>query len=195
MSAARDPVLGIWVGGRGTRMGGVQKALLRTPDGAESLLERLLRIAREAGVSDVVLIGRAELGEVARGIPQLPDATPGIGPLGGLAALLDHAGDCPAIALACDMPYLSSELLARLARAPAGDAQVLAARDPASGKWQPLFARYEGCGMSPQLKAVLAAGASSFQALFQSLRATELALSPDEHAQLRDWDTPEDMRA
>ena len=193
-AGALDPLLGVWVGGRGRRMGGVQKALLRTPDGTETLLERLLRVARAAGIAEVVLVGRAELGEVARGLAQLPDTTSGIGPLGGLAALLDRAGERPALALACDMPYVSAQLLARLARAPRGDAQVLAARDPASGKWQPLFARYDASSVGPQLTAALAAGETSFQALFRRLHAVELRLSAEEHAQLRDWDRPEDMR-
>lgn len=191
--ASRVPVLGIWVGGRGTRMGGVQKALLRAPGASETLLERSLRLARELDL-EPVLIGRADLGEIAEGLLQLPDDPSGIGPLGGLSSLFAYARERPALTLACDMPYVSAALLARLARE-APQAQLLAPRDAASGKWQTLFARHDGPSVSQPLRETLAAGERSFQSLFKRVAVSELALSPDERAQLRDWDTPEDMRS
>lgn len=184
-------LIGILVGGRGQRMGGVQKALLRAPDG-ETLIARSQRIAREAGI-EVVLLGAAELGAQAQGALQLPDAAAGIGPLAGLHSLLVHAGERAAICLACDMPYVTAELLARLAREPV-EAQVLAPRDPVSGKWEPLLARYESPSVAPVLARALAEGERSFQGLFKRLHVVEMSLGASERAQLRDWDSPEDMR-
>lgn len=190
-------VLGIFIGGRGLRMGGVQKALLIAPDTGETLIARSLRIGREAGL-EVVLLGAAELGAHAVGALQLPDASAGIGPLAGLQSLLTHAGERSAICLACDMPYVTTDLLSRFvnatARPTSKQAQVLAPRDPVTGKWEPLFARYQSPTVAPVLATTLAEGERSFQGLFRRLTVAELPLDPSERAQLRDWDRPEDMR-
>lgn len=212
---AESLVMGICVGGRGRRMGGVQKALLCAPDTGESLVARLLRLGREAG-HEVVLLGAAELGDAVSGVAQLPDAAD-IGPLAALQSLLTYAGGRDALCLACDMPFVTSELLARLAgessralpagvapHAPDGErsaggqrelADVLAPRDHASGKWESLFARYRSVTVAPLLEHALLEGERSFQGLFTRLTVAELLLDPRERAQLRDWDTPEDMRA
>jgi molybdopterin-guanine dinucleotide biosynthesis protein A len=186
-----SPVLGIFVGGRGRRMGGVQKALLRVPGDAEPLLSRLARRGRDAGL-EVVLVGSAELGDAAGGMLQLSDAVPGIGPLGGLSSLLAFAMDRPALAIACDMPFVSSALLIRLARE-APEAALLAPRDPLTRKWQAMFARYASARLRPCVQAALERGEHSFQTLFERAPNVELLLDPSEHAQLRDWDTPGDL--
>jgi len=181
-------LIGVLAGGRGQRMGGRDKAALLAPGGAEALLPRLLRLCRELDLQAVV-VGGAHAADV----PLLPDEPAGIGPLGGLAALLAHAGERPALALACDLPYLGAELLARLAHAPSR-AAVLAPRDRGSGKWQPLFARYDSPRVLPELRAAITAGTRSFQQLLGRLAVEDLVLSEAEHAQLRDWDSPDDMR-
>jgi molybdopterin-guanine dinucleotide biosynthesis protein A len=187
-------LLGLFVGGRGQRMGGVFKALLVAPGGAETLAARSLRIAREVGLDVVIVgaVGAADLPPSAAALPRLADAPAGVGPLGGLGALLTHAAARPALALACDMPYVSAALLAKLAHTPAAGA-VLAPRDRATGKWQPLFARYDPPQVRAALEAALAAGERSFQALFARLSASELPLTEAEHAELRDWDHPHDI--
>ncbi|HET8933088.1 MAG TPA: NTP transferase domain-containing protein [Polyangiales bacterium] len=220
-------VMGICVGGRGRRMGGVQKALLRAPDTGETLIARLIRIGREAG-HEVVLLGAADLGVESAGAPQLPDAAPDLGPLAGLQSLLRYADDRSALCVACDMPYVTAALLARLAAEPLlleassphaaaksdaadasahsreGDAaaqpgemraHVLAPRDAKSGRWDALFARYESASVAPLLAHAWAEGERSFQGLFRRLTPRELMLDELERLQLRDWDTPEDMRA
>jgi molybdenum cofactor guanylyltransferase len=198
-------VMGICVGGRGLRMGGVQKALLRAPGTGETLVARLIRIGREAG-HEIVLLGAADLGAEAAVAVQLPDAAPDLGPLAGLQSLLEYAGDRSAICVACDMPHVSAPLLARLASEPlqveasapharAVDQHVLAPRDAASGKWDALFARYQSASVAPLLARAWAEGERSFQGLFKRLTIRELMLDELERAQLRDWDTPEDMRA
>lgn len=175
-------------------MGGVSKALLPAPVTGEPLAARTLGLARALHL-DAVLVGAvddAALPPSAAALPRLRDDPEGIGPLGGLAALLAHAGARPVIALACDMPYVSAALLDKLARTPCASA-VLAARDPATGKWQPMFARYAPAETRPALAAALAASERSFQALLARTSCTELVLSPAEHAELRDWDSPADM--
>ena len=186
-------LMGILIGGRGTRLGGTQKALLRPPGAApgDTLVDRLVRLGRAAGL-DVVLVGKADLGGAALGVPQLPDAERDAGPLGGLQSLLAHAGSRRAIAVACDMPYLELDLVRRLLHE-APQAALLAPRDERTGKWQPLFARYDAALLWSQLREAWLAGERSFQQFFRRVDACVLDLSEPERAQLRDWDTPEDI--
>ncbi|HKP61188.1 MAG TPA: NTP transferase domain-containing protein [Polyangiales bacterium] len=185
------PVLGVFVGGRGERMGRVQKALLLAPGGRETLLTRTLGVGRAAGL-EPVLVGAAELGEAAAGLPQVMDHEPRVGPLSGLSSLLDFAGERPVIAVACDMPRLDVAVLQRLLREQP-QAVVLAPRDVATGKWHPLCTRYAPAQVRPVLASALERGARSFQALFRELSVVELAVSEAERSTLDDWDSPEDM--
>jgi molybdopterin-guanine dinucleotide biosynthesis protein A len=186
------PLLGIFVGGQSRRMGGTPKGLLRAPGSDETLIERLARVGREAGLAPM-LVGAAELGAVGTTMPRVFDREPRVGPLSGLAALIDYAGSRVCIAVACDMPRVSSALLLRLVQeAPAAD--VHAPRDVATGKWDPLCARYTPDRVRPVLDRALARGTRSFQALFRELPVVELALTETERLELYDWDSPEDVR-
>jgi molybdopterin-guanine dinucleotide biosynthesis protein A len=169
-------------------MGGVDKARLPAPDSGEALLERLLRLGQGLGL-DCVVVG----GQAPTGIAQLDDEPAGVGPIGGLSALLAYAGECPALALACDLPFVTGPLLARLAQ-DACLAAVLCPRDPASGKWQPLFARYDPPRVLPALRVAVASGVRSFQTFLRTIEVAELALAEHERAQLADWDAPSDVR-
>jgi molybdopterin-guanine dinucleotide biosynthesis protein A len=194
--AQRGPLcVGIFVGGRGLRLGGVAKGNLALPSG-EKLAERLVALC-EKSLPDapVVLVGAAEA-YAALGLPALADAPAGVGPLGGLRALLLHAealGCAHALALSCDLPYLGASLLSRLAEE-APEAACLAPRE--GELWQTLVARY--CvGSLPELDATLAAGDRALQRFVARLgaRAVELRVDAGERAQLRDWDTPADAPA
>lgn len=179
-------MLGVLAGGRGQRMGGLDKARLRAP-GGEPLLERLLRLGQELGLACVVVGGRAPPGAVL-----LADDPSGIGPIGGLNALLAHAAARPALALACDLPYVTGPLLARLADEKS-HALVVCPRDPETGKWQPLFARYDSVRVLPALRAAIAADVRSFQTFLRTVEVAELELSAGERALIRDWDEPDDL--
>ena len=184
-------IVGIFVGGRSSRMGGQPKGLLPAPDSGEALVVRSARIIRAAGHTPV-LVGAAEPYRAA--LPELKcvlDQPEGVGPLGGLNALLRAAGGEPAIALACDMPFVASALLEKLA-AYASTACVIAARNEA-GKWEPLCARYDAARVAPVLERALSAGVRSFQALLAQVAVEVLPLSAPERTALIDWDTPEDV--
>jgi molybdenum cofactor guanylyltransferase len=177
-------IIGIFVGGESRRMGGRPKGLLRTADG-ETVLARTIRLAR--GVSSrVVLVGRCEAYDVA--LPTLTDPSGDSGPLGGLQSLLLHAEGAPVMALACDMPLFSSDLLDRLGRHP-DTAPVVAPRR--AGRWEPLFARYTGVAL-PVVTARIARRALALQGLLDELGVSELPLLPGEETLLTDWDRPED---
>ncbi|HTQ08197.1 MAG TPA: NTP transferase domain-containing protein [Polyangiaceae bacterium] len=184
--------VGIFVGGRGRRLGGVDKGKLRLANG-ETLAGRLVARCR-AAVPDapLVLVGAADA-YAELGLPALADAPPGIGPLGGLRALVLHAraqGHAHALALACDLPYLEAPLVARLATE-APRASLLA---PRPGEfWEALVARYAVDALDA-VDAAMLAGERALQAVIARLGERAVALDVNEHerAELRDWDEPGD---
>ena len=179
-------------------MGGRPKGLLPAPSG-ETIVARALALCERAKL-DVVFVGDATAyTHLAPGVPALADEPRGIGPLGGLVALLEHAshgGARHAIALACDMPYVTLELLERLIDdAVDGEAAIVAPRrhDGHAG-WEPLCARYDAARVLPSARARVLRGAHSLQGLLDDAGARELVLDATERDWLRDWDTPDDAR-
>lgn len=160
-----------------------------------SILERTVSLAR--GVcEEVCLVGRADA--YARlGLPVVPDASladgaPAVGPLAGLVALLERVGERNAITLACDMPYLTGAMLARLA-AIAPEALAVAPREGAEpALWSPFFARYDAARLATIARTKLEEGRRSLRAVLESIDTYELPLSAEERRALRDWDSPED---
>ncbi len=196
MTAPRPLVVGIFVGGRGSRMGGVAKGLLKAPDSEATLVERLYgEVTRATPEAAVVLVGDASA-YAALGVAAVQDEPLGVGPLGGLLGLLTHAerhGACFALALACDLPHLGAEVIARLATEASGASALITIT---AGVRNPLLTRYAVATALPAARAVLGAGKRSLQAVLDELGAgvVTLELSEAEAATLGDWDTPEDMR-
>ena len=167
------PTLGIFVGGRGLRMGGVAKANLKVSDG-RTILERTLECCEAASRSAFGVPARIWLvGESsaypACSLDRIADDPVGVGPMGGLRAFLR-------------------------ALPPGACGIALAPRD-AEGRWQPLFARYSAERVLVDIDAALAAGKTSLQHLFLRLgpEARVLSLSDAEQRCLHDWDRPGDM--
>ena len=115
------------MGGRSRRMG-VDKATLLV-DGVP-LAERALRALAEAGCAPVLAVG----GDEAIGVELAssygrwrPDVRPGDGPAAAIADLL-AAGFGPLVALPCDLPGVTSEVVTALidaaVTAPSADAVV-----------------------------------------------------------------------
>jgi len=170
-------------------MGGRAKGLLRAPDG-ETIVERWRALLGASGVRDVFLVGaRGTYADIP--LETIDDEPGGIGPLGGLVALLGRAGETRALAVACDMPFVSESLVRRLIGA--GEAAVVAPRR--DNRWEPLFARYDAQRVLPVARHLAGEGAHSLQRLLDETRAIELPMCADEMNQLRDWDTPEDIES
>lgn len=105
-------------GGQSRRMG-QDKALLRVrpddPPLAQIVIERLRAVA------DEVFVVASDRPAYARfGVPVVPDDHPGTGALGGIATAVRQAEHEACIVVACDLPFLSSELLAWMAGQRAG---------------------------------------------------------------------------
>ena len=104
-----DRLLGaVLAGGRSSRFGSNKgQALL----GGRSLIDHAAAALRPH-VDELVVVG-----ERAGGIPDLPRAD--LGPLGGIAAALDHGatlGYVRVLTIGCDMPIVPAGLIGRLLR-------------------------------------------------------------------------------
>jgi molybdopterin-guanine dinucleotide biosynthesis protein A len=187
-------VAGVFVGGRARRFGGLAKGLLRAPDTNEPIVSRLARVTREAiPDSKFVLVGDAR-NYAALGHDSIADEPEGVGPIGALIALLSHAAriDRDAIAFAADLPFVSRDLVSRLAlHAP--DSSAVAPR--VNGIWHPMFARYRSEPSLDAARTVLATGSHALHRVLSQLgsSAAELPLTPVEAELLRDWDAPGDV--
>ena len=166
-------------------MGGKPKGLLRAP-GGEPILERWRRIFGRLGLEHVLVGAHHAYASFGVALDDHPGAE---GPLAGLLALLEHARGSVVIAVACDMPYVSERLVARLVAAP--PAAIVAPRR--NGRWEPFFARYDAARVLPGARARAAQGKMALQGLLDSGETNELVLDPGESDQLHDWDTPEDV--
>jgi len=90
----------VLAGGRSSRMGR-DKALLAI-DG-RTLLDRAIELLREAGATKVLVSGDRPGG--------IPDMTPGLGPVGGIASVLSQVDDGAFVVMPVDMPALDIDTL------------------------------------------------------------------------------------
>ncbi|CAN5666660.1 hypothetical protein BH09MYX1_BH09MYX1_50640 [soil metagenome] len=161
-------------------MGGARKELLATASG-ETIAARWERLFAEVGVRTVIVGGGANGALVDEG----DDA----GPIGGVAALLAHAGEGFAISIAGDMPFVTRPMIARLVRAT--PRTVLAPRR--DRRWEPFFAIWNARVVLPIVRAHIASGALALHALLDAAAAEAFALDDDEARNLFDWDAPADV--
>jgi molybdenum cofactor guanylyltransferase len=114
---ARQDITGlVLAGGRGQRMGGLDKGL-QTYRGQTLVQTALDRLAPQVG--PLMISANRHLDDYARfGVPVLADTLPGhAGPLAGWLAALEH-GHTPWLAsVPCDTPGFPLDLVARLADA------------------------------------------------------------------------------
>jgi molybdenum cofactor guanylyltransferase len=148
-------LVAVLAGGRSRRMG-TAKALV--PFAGEPLIAHPLRAAAAAGL-EAVVVAKAASELPPLDVPVWFEPDEPSHPLAGLVRALE-AGR-PVVAVACDMPFVTPELLAHLA----------SLDGPAAPAGQPFPARYEP-GALPALREALAANAP--------VRSTLAALAPAE---------------
>lgn len=193
--SGRATMAGVFVGGRSRRMNGTPKGLLQPPSTNRTLVECLVLELRQAGFEEIVLVGRHPAYS-RLDLPVVADSTRGAGPMAGLLGLVEQAARFEAehvVAVACDMPRLTSALLGRLSSA-APDADVVA---PFRERWEPFCARYRVAAVLPYLRGWISAGNTRLARLFEEpgLRRAFLRLDALECACLDDWDCPDDLPA
>jgi molybdenum cofactor guanylyltransferase len=125
----------VLAGGRGSRMGGVDKGL-QNHRGTPLALHALLRLQPQVG--SLMLNANRNLGAYeAFGTPVWPDPVDGFaGPLAGFLAGLERCETPWLVTVPCDTPDFPADLVARLAEAAeAEDAQIAyaATREPDGG--------------------------------------------------------------
>lgn len=153
---------------------GADKALLRLPSGGPTLIERVVATAR-AVADDVVIVASDAERLPAMPIRTVPDAIAGAGPLAGLVAGFAAARHADILALACDLPYLSTPLLRWMAALPrTWDALVphLPNADNEAG-WEPLHAVYTRACFAP-MRAALDRGDRQATAFFSAINIQPL---------------------
>ncbi|HEU4459430.1 MAG TPA: molybdenum cofactor guanylyltransferase MobA [Methylibium sp.] len=141
MLAASDITGLVLAGGRGSRMGGVDKGL-QPYRGLPLALHALLRLAPQVGAT-MVNANRNLAAYESFGAPVWPDAGEAFaGPLAGFLVGLERAETPWLATVPCDVPAFPEDLVARLAHAAcANDAEIAMARTHEAGgpATQPVF--------------------------------------------------------
>jgi molybdopterin-guanine dinucleotide biosynthesis protein A len=114
---ARDDITGlVLAGGRGARMGGVDKGL-QSHHGMPLALHALLRLAPQVG--HAMINANRNLGAYeSMGVPVWPDTIPDYaGPLAGFLTGLERCETPYLVSVPCDTPFFPTDLVERLATA------------------------------------------------------------------------------
>lgn len=132
----------VLAGGRGSRMGGVDKGL-QNHGGVPLALHALMRLGPQ--VDQVMINANRNLGAYESfGVPVWPDALPDYpGPLAGFLAGLEHCETPWLVTVPCDSPLFPLDLVERLAQAADeqdADIAMAATREGEAGlQVQPVF--------------------------------------------------------
>ncbi len=188
-----DDVTGILLaGGAGRRMG-APKPLL--PLGGRTLIEHVVA-AVEPLVSGIIVVTNDPDALAFLGLPTVPDAEPGRGPLMGLYSGLLACPTPFALAVACDAPFLQPALLEALIDCRRPDAMTL----PETGDGpQPMPGVYPTT-LAPTVAALLDSGRAAMRDLVAAgpvelLPTAEVRVLDPDGWTFRDMDTPYDLAA
>jgi len=151
----------ILAGGRGSRMGGVDKGL-QSHNGIPMAMHALLRLGPQVGA--LMVNANRNLGAYeSMGVPVWPDALPDFaGPLAGFLAGLERSETPWLVTVPCDAPLFPLDLVARLAQAAVetqADIAMAATFEHGHPQRQPVF-----CLMRASLMESLVAFTQSGQA-------------------------------
>jgi molybdopterin-guanine dinucleotide biosynthesis protein A len=144
---------------------GADKAL--QPFAGRPLVAHAVSSLREAGLAVSIAGACSPLAEFA---PVVADASPGLGPLGGICAALSSTSACRSVFLPVDLPLLPSSLVAFLlhhARIAGGAVTV-----PSIGGFAQTFPVVLDRAVLPVLERELAAGRGGCFAAFQAAAAS-----------------------
>jgi molybdopterin-guanine dinucleotide biosynthesis protein A len=181
----------ILAGGRGTRMGGADKALLTL--GGQPLV--LLAIARlRPQVSDIAISANGDagrFGDLACAV--LPDEDP-MGPLSGILAGLDWAamqGAEAIVSVAVDTPFFPEDLVQRLIQA-SGPAPYRPAVATSGGRVHPTFGLWPTALRDP-LRDALQRGEARMLGFAEIVSAVKVAFASGPPDPFRNLNTPQDL--
>jgi len=194
MTIAPSQITGlILAGGRGSRMGNVDKGL-QTFRGAPMVLHAIMRLSPQVG--PLIINANQNIGPYEGfGYPVWPDQLTGFeGPLAGLQTGLSHCDTDYLVTAPCDSPFLPENLVPMLADAlVAANADLAVAVTEEDGRRQPhpVFCLMKA-GVLPSLTVFLQEGGRKIDKWYRSLHFVEV-LFPDETA-FRNINTVDELR-
>jgi molybdopterin-guanine dinucleotide biosynthesis protein A len=157
----------ILAGGRARRLGGQDKRALRI--GPTTILER--QLATLAGLVDrVFVVGGDPIAGVGPRPAVLPDRLPNAGALGGLYTALCEAAGSHVLIVACDLPFVTTALLARLISLADSECDAVVPRS--TDGLQPLCAVYAR-RLAGEVRSRIESGRLKIQDLFGTIRIRE----------------------
>jgi molybdopterin-guanine dinucleotide biosynthesis protein A len=179
-------------GGRSTRMGRDKALLTRA---GRTFLEVIADAVRPLA-SRIVVVGREA---DACGLPAVPDARPGCGPLAGIETALSTASTRSALVLACDLPFVSTALLELLVARARECADAVVVAEDAGGRMAPLCGVYPTAALEV-ISRLLDAGERRPRALaehvpFRIVPFIDYAALPRAPLLLKNVNTPEDYES
>lgn len=168
----------ILAGGRGSRMGGLDKGLVHYQD--QRLIDWAIHAIRPQVDQLMINANRHMTTYQALGYPVICDATDQFdGPLAGMQAALLHAKTDWVLTLPCDAPHLPSDLCHRLTTAATGNAVQMAIAQSPSGP-HPVFCLMHQ-SVRANLDAFLLSGQRKVRA-WQAQQAHVWVAFDDDHA-------------
>jgi molybdopterin-guanine dinucleotide biosynthesis protein A len=157
----------IQAGGRSTRMGGEPKALLEI--GGKRIVERVVD-ALAAVLPKLLVVTNTPERYAFLQLPMVPDRYPDGGALGGIASGLAAVDGDAAFTVACDMPFVHSDVV-RLVLAHAGEADVVIPR--VGEQYETMHALYAKTCLAA-MEARLRAGQLKIAGFFSDVRVLEI---------------------
>lgn len=174
----------VLAGGRSSRLGQDKAAVFV---GGRRLLDRVLSLL--VGLcEDLVVVGRAGWPGAPALVRFVEDDLPGLGPLSGLYAGLGVIKHQRTLAVGCDMPFISPELLQRLIAEDGAAATVVRT----GAQVQPLLAVYDR-RVRPVIRELLASGERSLLALLGAIDVRYVDVGAEERSAFS-INRPEDLR-
>jgi molybdopterin-guanine dinucleotide biosynthesis protein A len=172
----------ILAGGRGSRMGGVDKGL-QPFKGQPMVLHAMKRLAPQ--VSKIMINANQNLDTYKNfGVDVYPDEMQGFaGPLAGLQTGLIHCSTPYLVTAPCDSPFLPLDIVSRLGEALAendADLSVAVTGEQDSKQAHPVFCLLKS-SLLPHLSDFLESGQRKIDKWYAALKVTEVHF-PDEQA-------------
>ena len=194
MSIPTERITGlILAGGRGSRMGDVDKGL-QSFRGAPMVLQTIMRLRPQVGALMINANQNIDTYE-SFGLPVWPDLLGGFeGPLAGLQTGLSHCKTDYLVTAPCDSPFLPIDLVARLGEAlTACDAELAVAvtGEGESRQPHPVFCLMK-TSLLPHLTAFLQEGGRKVERWYGSLHFVEVRF--DDEAAFRNINTLDELR-
>ena len=178
----------VLAGGQSRRMGSDKALLVRN---GESQLQRAMTLLGEFTDKAFVSVREDQATEKERSrFPQIVDRYDDMGPLAGILSAMDHAPDARWLVLACDLPNVDRDTIAKLVADASPADPFTAFRSSHDGLPEPLCSLYTPAAR-PQIDALAAEGIRCPRKILIVSNAT--LLEQPHPAALDNMNTPDDL--